>query len=134
MSADIGPSPFKFGPWVATSSKGPILDAVGLESLEKELEMKSMPDMIFAQNTIKLRNEQNGFEIEFNARDALRLCDKEKCPNILVKAAENWESGSSMSFLSLKSLLEPRKSKIFERRDLRRDSTIGLTRPRIAVR
>jgi len=51
--------------------------------------MKSLPDMIFANNSIKLKHE-NGFEIDFNAKDALNLCDKEKCPDILVQAADSW--------------------------------------------
>ena len=70
--------------------KGPILDATGLDQLEAELELKNTPDMIFARNTIKLANSENGFEICFNAKDALRLCDKDKCPDIFVKAAESW--------------------------------------------
>ena len=45
--------------------------------------------MIFANNTIKLKHE-NGFEIVFNAKDALNLCEKEKCPDILVQAADSW--------------------------------------------
>ena len=45
--------------------------------------------MIFANNSIKLKHE-NGFEIEFNAKDALNLCEKEKCPDILVQAADSW--------------------------------------------
>jgi len=52
--------------------------------------MKSLPDMIFANNTIKLKHE-NGFEIVFNAKDALNLCEKEKCPDILVQAADSWQ-------------------------------------------
>ena len=46
--------------------------------------MKSLPDMIFANNSIKLKHE-NGFEIEFNAKDALNLCEKEKCPDNQMK-------------------------------------------------
>ena len=61
----------------------------GYDRFESELNMKSLPDMIFANNSIKLKHE-NGFEIEFNAKDALNLCDKEKCPDILVQAADSW--------------------------------------------
>ena len=117
MSSDIGAEPFTFGPWTASSSKGTILrylliseqlrvsiygaSRFGLESsyynfsssgydrFESELNMKSLPDMIFANNSIKLKHE-NGFEIEFNAKDALNLCEKEKCPDILVQAADSW--------------------------------------------
>lgn len=105
MSSDIGAEPFTFGPWTASSTKGTILRYIfstfGLESsyynfsssgydrFESELNMKSLPDMIFANNSIKLKHE-NGFEIEFNAKDALNLCEKEKCPDILVQAADSW--------------------------------------------
>jgi len=89
MSSDIGAEPFTFGPWTASSTKGTILSSSGYDRFESELNMKSLPDMIFANNSIKLKHE-NGFEIEFNAKDALNLCDKEKCPDILVQAADSW--------------------------------------------
>ena len=90
MSADIGPEPFTFGPWTATSTKGSILDQAGLAKLEEELEMGNTPDMIFARNSIVLANSEHDFEISFNARDALKLCNAKECPDILVKAAESW--------------------------------------------
>ena len=114
MSSDIGAEPFTFGPWTASSTKGTILrqlfgnqgvekpdtrfelessyyyfSSSGYDRFESELNMKSLPDMIFANNSIKLKHE-NGFEIEFNAKDALNLCEKEKCPDILVQAADSW--------------------------------------------
>ena len=90
MSSDIGPEPFTFGPWRASSTKGPILDQAGIAQLEDELSMGNTPDMIFARNSISLTNAENDFEISFNARDALKLCNTKECPNILVKAAESW--------------------------------------------
>ena len=62
----------------------------GYEDLESELEMKNLPDMIFNSNFIKLEHN-SGFIIEFNAKDALNLCDKLNCPNILVQAADSWQ-------------------------------------------
>jgi len=89
MAQNIGPDPFTCGPWKIESSTGSILGQDGLAKFEEELEMKSLPDMIFNQNKISLKYNDN-FEIKFNVRDALQSCDKTKCPNIQVAAAQSW--------------------------------------------
>ena len=89
MAQKIGPDPFTCGPWKIESSTGSILGQEGLLKCEEELGMKSLPDMIFSNNNLTLKYKDN-FEIKFNVRDALKTCDKSKCPDIQVAAANSW--------------------------------------------
>ena len=89
MSQKIGPDPFSFGPWTVESSQGPILGHQGLDHLSEELDMKSLPDMIFDKNFLLLKYKDK-FELKFNVKDALQTCDKSNCPDIQVAAAESW--------------------------------------------
>ena len=57
MGQLIGPDPFKFGPWKVESKNGPILGQEGIERLEEQLGMKSLPDMIFSKNELTLEYE-----------------------------------------------------------------------------
>ena len=91
MAQKIGPDPFVFGPWKVESSIGPIMGQEALQELEAELEMKSLPDMIFAKNALMLKFNDT-FELAFNAKDALKTCDK-KCPSFQVAAAQSWTTG-----------------------------------------
>ena len=92
MAQKIGPDPFVFGPWKVESSTGPIMGQEALQELEAELEMKSLPDMIFAKNALTVKFNDT-FEISFNAKDALKTCDKTNCPRFQVAAAESWPIG-----------------------------------------
>ena len=90
MGQRIGPDPFKFGPWKVESKNGPILGQEGIEKLEGDLGMKSLPDMIFSKNELRLEFEGK-LVLTFNATDALKTCEKEKCPDFQVAAADSWE-------------------------------------------
>lgn len=60
-------------------------------SFEKELApLPQVPEMTFDQNILRIRHEE-GFGVEFNALDALRLVDAE---NDLMKVAvsEAWQA------------------------------------------
>ena len=90
MGQRIGPDPFKFGPWKVESKNGPILGQEGIERLEEQLGMKSLPDMIFSKNELTIEYEGKQV-LSFNAVDALKTCEKEKCPDFQVAAADSWE-------------------------------------------
>lgn len=88
----IGPDPFTFGPWKVESAMGTILGKEGLEQVETELAMTSLPDMIFSSNFLTMRYKDE-FEMKFSARDALNTCDKTHCPDVQVAAADSWIYG-----------------------------------------
>ena len=90
MGQRIGPDPFKFGPWKVESKNGSILGQEGIERLEEQLGMKSLPDMIFSKNELTIEYEGKQV-LSFNAVDALKTCEKEKCPDFQVAAADSWE-------------------------------------------
>lgn len=67
---------FQFGPWKLTSVKSHILESDGpaREKFEEELELPQVPEMIFAENVLRVKHS-SGFGIEFNALDAIKLVD-----------------------------------------------------------
>lgn len=84
-----------FGPWHVSSVKSHILQSEGpeREKFEKELELPQVPEMIFADNTLRLQH-QDGFGIYFCALDALKLVDAHNDP-LKVAAAKVWREARS---------------------------------------
>ncbi|KAK7503274.1 hypothetical protein BaRGS_00005539 [Batillaria attramentaria] len=84
-----------FGPWNVSSVKSHILKSEGpeREKFEKELELPQVPEMIFADNILKLHH-QSGFGLYFCALDALKLVDAHNDP-LKVAAAKVWREARS---------------------------------------
>ena len=85
---------------------GTILGKEGLEQVETELAMTSLPDMIFSSNFLTMRYKDE-FEMKFSARDALNTCDKTHCPDVQVAAADSWIYGWQKN--NLKNLEKSKK-------------------------
>lgn len=81
---------FSFGPWKITTTKGSILKADDSERISAELELPSLPEMVFGDNTLQI-DHAAGFGIQFNALDALRLVDN-KHDLMKVAVAEEWQN------------------------------------------
>ncbi|XP_013380103.1 TIP41-like protein isoform X1 [Lingula anatina] len=92
VTAKAGPlkQEFQFGQWCVTSTKDHILESDGPERqrFETELKLPQLPEMIFANNKLRLVHT-DGFGIEFNALDALRLVDAEH-DLMKVAVADAW--------------------------------------------
>jgi len=81
---------FSFGPWKITTTKGAILKANDVERISSELELPSLPEMLFGENVLQI-NHAAGFGIQFNALDALKLVDNKR-DLMKVAVAEEWQS------------------------------------------
>ena len=55
---------------------------------QKELKLPQLPEMVFADNVLRLQHAE-GFGIEFNALDALRLVDAEH-DHLKVAVSQAW--------------------------------------------
>lgn len=90
---------FKFGPWCIASNKGSILRSDQAEDLSKKLNIPQLPEMTFGENYINI-SHSNGFCIEFNAVDALKLVDN-KNDAMKVAIAREWvESRRDSEYIS----------------------------------
>ena len=91
---------YQFKDWYIQSKKDRILASRGeiRERYERELELPHLPDMLFADNHLLIRH-QNGFGLQFNAYDSLKLVDQ-KADLIKVSVAKEWkESRQDMEFI-----------------------------------
>lgn len=81
---------FSFGPWKITTAKGAILKAEDADRISAELELPSLPEMLFGDNVLQI-DHAAGFGIQFNALDALKLVDN-KHDLMKVAVADEWQS------------------------------------------
>ncbi|KAF8763522.1 TIP41-like protein [Argiope bruennichi] len=117
---------FNFGQWTVQANKSHILQSRCTQPLqcnvqnegtpvdksvlcdfclyEKELELPQLPEMLFASNSLKLEHD-NGFGIEFNALDALKLVDS-KNDVMKVAVAEAWQE-SRVEDCKIKDVVKP---------------------------
>lgn len=82
---------YQFKDWYIESCKGRILESKGekRERYEKEIKLPHLPDMLFADNFLRLKHNK-GFGIEFNALDSLKLVDP-SADLIKVSVAKEWK-------------------------------------------
>lgn len=65
--------------WKITTQKRPILNSQELEHWENhQLPKLPLPEMIFGNNLVRIDNVKNGWFIEFNALDALKMVELEE--------------------------------------------------------
>ena len=79
------------GEWTISSRKKPILNSQELEDWEnnKLRGLPALPEMIFGNNYVQIKNTDKEWGIEFNALDALKLVDLAD-PGIRVSYAQKW--------------------------------------------
>lgn len=80
----------QFGPWTVSTVKSHILESEGLarESFEGQLELPQVPDMVFADNVLRIEHTA-GFGVEFCALDALKCVDAHHDP-LKVAVSQAW--------------------------------------------
>uniref|UniRef100_A0A3Q3B081 TIP41-like protein n=1 Tax=Kryptolebias marmoratus TaxID=37003 RepID=A0A3Q3B081_KRYMA len=79
---------FTFGPWTVISSKNHIMKSKDIERLGEELNMPSLPEMLFGDNILRIQHI-DGFGIEFNAIDALKRVNNME-DSVKVACAQEW--------------------------------------------
>ncbi|KAL8606783.1 hypothetical protein ACOMHN_049612 [Nucella lapillus] len=80
----------EYGPWSVSSVKSHILKSEGpeRERFEEELGLPQLPEMVFADNELRLKHK-GGFGLCFNALEALKRVDAHKDP-LKVASAKVW--------------------------------------------
>ena len=88
----FGKKSFAFGDWQIETNKGKILESQGArrERYEQEIKLPHLPDMLFADNILRLQHRARGFGVEFNALDSLKLVDP-AADLIKVSVAKEWK-------------------------------------------
>jgi len=80
---------FTFGPWFVKSTKGTILSTQETDQMCSDLDIPQIPEMVFGRNTFQIQYK-DGFNIGFNACDALKLVDN-KHDKLKVAVAKEWK-------------------------------------------
>ena len=77
--------------WTITTTKYPICKSSEIDALTAALGI-APPEMIFGNNSVRVRHEPSGFELVFAARDALDVVDKTGSAGMLkVAYSEEWQ-------------------------------------------
>ncbi|KAG7222781.1 hypothetical protein INR49_016100 [Caranx melampygus] len=80
---------FTFGPWKVTAAKNHIMKSKDIERLAEEMNMPSLPEMLFGDNVLRIQHT-DGFGIEFNAIDALKRVNNME-DAVKVACAQEWQ-------------------------------------------
>ncbi|TWW74317.1 TIP41-like protein [Takifugu flavidus] len=95
---------FTFGPWKVTASTNHIMKSKDIERLADEMNMPSLPEMLFGDNVLRIIHT-DGYGIEFNAIDALKIVNKMEHA-VKVACAQEWQE-SRMDSEHSKEVLKP---------------------------
>lgn len=76
--------------WKITTRKLPILKAGPIEEMTEKLGI-TPPEMIFGDNLVRVEHLESGWNIEFNAFDALDLVDKTGDSMLKVSYSKEWQ-------------------------------------------
>ncbi|XP_051793660.1 TIP41-like protein isoform X4 [Acanthochromis polyacanthus] len=80
---------FTFGPWKVTAAKNHIMKSKDIERLAEEMNMPSLPEMMFGDNVLRIQHT-DGYGIEFNAIDALKRVNNME-DAVKVACAQEWQ-------------------------------------------
>ncbi|XP_075876210.1 TIP41-like protein isoform X2 [Nelusetta ayraudi] len=86
---------FTFGPWKVTAAKNHIMKSKDIERLADEMNMPSLPEMMFGDNVLRIQHS-DGYGIEFNATDALRRVNNME-DVVKVACAQEWQESRADS-------------------------------------
>ncbi|KAK5107348.1 hypothetical protein LTR62_001364 [Meristemomyces frigidus] len=78
------------GTWRVTTRKQPILKAEPIEAMGKDLGIP-IPEMIFGDNLVSIQHVSTGWNLSFNARDAMDRVSKTEEGMLQVAVAEEWK-------------------------------------------
>ncbi|XP_028322416.1 TIP41-like protein isoform X2 [Gouania willdenowi] len=86
---------YVFGPWKVTSTKNHIMRSKDIERLAEEMNMPSLPEMLFGENILRVQHV-DGYGIEFNAIDALKKVSNME-DTVKVACAQEWQESRAES-------------------------------------
>ncbi|XP_035522064.1 TIP41-like protein [Morone saxatilis] len=80
---------FTFGPWKVTAAKNHIMKSKDIERLAEEMNMPSLPEMLFGDNVLRIQHT-DGYGIEFSAINALKRVNNME-DAVKVACAQEWQ-------------------------------------------
>ena len=83
------PSTFEWRGWSFNAPKGPILSTHDADSWTARLGM-TLPEMVFGENKLEIKNAAQGLEFSFKAYEALDACAREV--DVQVSVAQTWQA------------------------------------------
>ncbi|XP_070773226.1 TIP41-like protein isoform X1 [Enoplosus armatus] len=86
---------FTFGPWKVTAAKNHIMKSKDIERLAEEMNMPSLPEMLFGDNVLRIQHT-DGYGIEFNAINALKRVNNME-DAVKVACAQEWQESRADS-------------------------------------
>lgn len=101
----------KIGEWNITCTKRNILNSEELDVLNSELKMKSLPEMIFGNNYLKLEHN-SGISLSFTALGALKEVQHKAPSQAKVHYSHNWISSKTGSTDA--TVTSPEAFKVYE--------------------
>jgi type 2A phosphatase activator TIP41 len=79
--------------WTISRKKTTIGNDTEMKDWSNKLGLSILPEMVFGNNFLTIKNETTGQELSFNCIDGLDQVDKTTLPNIVVMASETWRKG-----------------------------------------
>jgi type 2A phosphatase activator TIP41 len=94
--------------WKITTRKLPILKAGPIEEMTEKLGI-APPEMIFGDNLMRIEHLSSGWNIEFNAFDALDLVDKKGDSMLKVAYSKEWQESRQDKYedADIKGVVKP---------------------------
>ncbi|XP_027888314.1 TIP41-like protein isoform X4 [Xiphophorus couchianus] len=86
---------FTFGSWKVTAAKNHIMKSKDIERLADELNMPSLPEMLYGDNVLRIQHTDH-YGIEFNAIDALKKVNNME-DTVKVACAQEWQESRAES-------------------------------------
>jgi hypothetical protein len=80
-------------------TKSIISKSAFLDELEKNLNLQSIPDIVFGDNCFQITNEKKNFAFEVNPADCLRFCNFKYAKENLVENFEKTERVNSINYI-----------------------------------
>ncbi|KAI9762250.1 MAG: hypothetical protein M4579_000574 [Chaenotheca gracillima] len=103
--ADAGNSITQNG-FKITTRKLPILKSAPIEEMSSKLGI-TPPEMIFGDNSVSIRHEASGWEIDFNAFDALDRVDKTGEAMLKVAYSKEWQRNREKVHEGIREVVKP---------------------------
>merc|ERR1712000_222686 len=82
--------------WEIRSCSKPLLNSDDLEKWTDKIGLVALPEMVFGYSFVTLKHAESGFELSFNAYDALETVDKNNA-TVQVGYAEHWKQSKIAS-------------------------------------
>ncbi|KAI1433989.1 TIP41-like family-domain-containing protein [Xylaria sp. CBS 124048] len=94
------------GAFAIASRKLPISKAGPIEAMEKDIQIP-VPEMIFGDNMVSITHARTGWNIEFNARDALDAVGKTGENMLQVAYAGEWSASREQTSAGIREVVRP---------------------------